>query len=155
LLITFSLEQASLFPYAALIATETPIYEAFCRFANKFRAFWVPQGRQEPPSPVKDVLLFIEDLLKLRNRAKVNKTTAERIAGEKHRAEKEDALMEVQATKKARPFLSYHLLASAYFYHLRLRRARKARRPRRTPTTANPLSQMWIPTWTTSPFPRY
>jgi hypothetical protein len=54
------------------------------------------------------VLLFIEDLLKLRNRAKVNKTTAERIAGEKHHAE-EEALMEVQATKKVRPFLSYHL----------------------------------------------
>jgi hypothetical protein len=101
------------------------------------------------------VLLFIEDLLKLRNRAKVNKTTADRIAGEKHRVEKEDALMEVQATKKARPFLSFHLLASAYFCHLRLRRARRARRPRRTPTTVNPLSQMWIPTWTTSTLPRY
>ncbi|KAJ7309501.1 hypothetical protein DFH08DRAFT_823439 [Mycena albidolilacea] len=51
-------------------------------------------------SPI--LVLFIEDLLKLHNRAKVNKITAERIAGEKHRAEKEDALMEVQATKKVK-----------------------------------------------------
>ncbi|KAJ7782107.1 hypothetical protein B0H14DRAFT_3507372 [Mycena olivaceomarginata] len=57
---------ASLFPYAALITTQTPIYNAFCRFANKFRTFWVPQGHQDPPQPVKEVLLFIEDLLKLR-----------------------------------------------------------------------------------------
>jgi hypothetical protein len=101
------------------------------------------------------VLLFIEDLLKLRNRAKVNKTTAERIAGEKHCAEKEDALIEAQATKKVHPVLSFHLFASAYSYRLRLRRARRARRPRKTPTTVNPLSQMWIPQWTMFPLPRY
>jgi hypothetical protein len=96
------------------------------------------------------VLLFIEDLLKLRNRAKVNKTTTERIGGEKHRAEKEDTFIEAQATKKVHRVLSFHLFASAYSYHLRLRRARRARHPRKTLMTANPLSQMWIPTWTTS-----
>lgn len=96
--------QASLFPSAVLIALHTPIYNAYCRFANKFRVFWVPQGHQDPPAPVQEVFLFIKDLPKLRNHAKANKTTAESITREKHCAEKENVLMEVQAAKKAHPF---------------------------------------------------
>jgi hypothetical protein len=130
LLITFSFAQASLFPYVALIATETPIYDAFCRFANKFCAFWVPQGRQDPPPSVKVVLLFIEDLLKLRNRAKVNKTTAERIAGEKHRAEKEDVLMEVQATKKVRPVISLSSFCFCLLQPFKVKKSKKGKVPK-------------------------
>ncbi|KAJ7302591.1 hypothetical protein DFH08DRAFT_977716 [Mycena albidolilacea] len=123
---TFPRVQASLFPYAALIATQTPIYEAFCRFTNKFRAFWVPQGRQDHPQPVKEVLLFIEDLLKLCNRAKINKTTAERIAREKHCVEEEEALMEVQATKKGRPYLSHHSPCSIFPFKAKKNKKGKA-----------------------------
>ncbi|KAF7334082.1 hypothetical protein MVEN_02313800 [Mycena venus] len=82
---------ALLFPYAAIIAPIATIYDMYHQFANKFRQFWAPQNPKEPPTAVHNVLLFIEDLQKLRTHAKANKAAADMAAREKHRAEKEEA----------------------------------------------------------------